>query len=56
MLRPHVIRTNNQKVLGVLAKFSDQEFYERQLARKACQIPSAISDSLGDMRISIFNR
>jgi len=34
MLQPHIIATNNQKVLSLLAKFSDQEFYERQLARR----------------------
>ncbi len=34
MLGPHVITTVNQKVLGFLAKFSDKEFYERQVARK----------------------
>jgi predicted nucleotidyltransferase len=34
MLKPHLIATINQKVLSMLAKFSDQEFYERELARK----------------------
>jgi predicted nucleotidyltransferase len=34
MLGQHVIATINQKVLGFLAKFSDKEFYERQVARK----------------------
>jgi DNA-binding transcriptional ArsR family regulator len=34
MLHPHIIATNNQKVLSFLAKFSDQEFYERQVARR----------------------
>jgi len=34
MLHPHIITTNNQKVLSLLAKFSDQEFYEREVARK----------------------
>jgi len=34
MLHPHIISTNNQKVLSLLVKFSDQEFYERQLARR----------------------
>jgi predicted nucleotidyltransferase len=33
MLGPHIITTVNQKVLGFLAKFSDDEFYERQVAR-----------------------
>ena len=34
MLNLHIIATVNQKVLGLLAKFSDKEFYERQIARK----------------------
>ena len=34
MLQSHLIRTVNQKVLSLLVKFSDQEFYERELARK----------------------
>ncbi len=34
MLNLHVIATVNQKVLSLLAKFSDKEFYERQIARK----------------------
>ncbi|MGB5924681.1 MAG: nucleotidyltransferase domain-containing protein [Dehalococcoidia bacterium] len=34
MLQPHLIKTINQKVLSLLAKFSDQEFYEREVSRK----------------------
>ncbi len=34
MLYTNIIDTANQKVLGFLAKFSDQEFYEREIARK----------------------
>ena len=34
MLQSHLIATVNQKVLSLLAKYSDQEFYERELARK----------------------
>jgi predicted nucleotidyltransferase len=34
MLQPHLISTVNQKVLSLLVKFSDQEFYEREVARK----------------------
>jgi len=34
MLNRHIIVTINQKILGLLAKFSDKEFYERQIARK----------------------
>jgi len=34
MLQPHLISTVNQKVLSLLVKFSDQEFYEREVSRK----------------------
>jgi len=34
MLHSHIIVTSNQKVLSLLAKFSDREFYERQVARR----------------------
>jgi len=34
MFENFVISTNHQKVLSFLAKFSDQEFYEREIARK----------------------
>ena len=34
MLHIHLITTVNQKVLSLLTKFSDEEFYERQIARK----------------------
>lgn len=34
MLYPHLITTNNQKVLSLLAKFPDEELYEREIARR----------------------
>ena len=34
MLQPHLIKTINQRVLSLLVKFSDQEFYEREVSRK----------------------
>lgn len=34
MLQQHLVTTISQKVLSLLAKFSDQEFYEREVARK----------------------
>jgi len=34
MLQSHFIATVKQKVLSLLVKFSDQEFYEREVARK----------------------
>jgi predicted nucleotidyltransferase len=33
MLASHIITTVNQRVLSFLAKYSDDEFYERQVAR-----------------------
>jgi predicted nucleotidyltransferase len=33
MFGPHIITTVNQKILSLLSKFSDDEFYERQVAR-----------------------
>jgi len=33
MIQSHLIATVNQKVLSLLVKFSDQEFYEREVAR-----------------------
>jgi len=34
MLHHYIIATNSQKVLSLLAKFSDQEFYEREVVRR----------------------
>ena len=34
MLQPYLISTNNQKVLSLLIKFPDQDFYEREIARR----------------------
>ena len=34
MLNLHMIARVNQKVLSFFAKFSDKEFYERQIARR----------------------
>ena len=34
MLQPHLVKTINQKVLSLLVKFPDQEFYEREVSRK----------------------
>jgi len=34
MLHTHVMTTSSQKVLSLLAKFSDKEFYDRQVARR----------------------
>lgn len=33
-MKNYLISTNHQKVLSLLAKFSDQSFYEREIARK----------------------
>ena len=34
MLGHHIVFSVNQKVLSLFAKFSDKEFYERQVARQ----------------------
>jgi predicted nucleotidyltransferase len=34
MLYPYIIATNSQKVLSLLAKFPDQDFYEREISRR----------------------
>ncbi|MBN1376521.1 MAG: nucleotidyltransferase domain-containing protein [Dehalococcoidia bacterium] len=34
MLQPYIISTNKQKVLSLLVKFPDQDFYEREIARR----------------------
>jgi len=34
MLGPHLISTVNQKVLSLLVKFADREFYEWELSRR----------------------
>lgn len=34
MFNTHIIATVNQKVLSLLAKFPDKEFYEREIARR----------------------
>ena len=34
MLHPFIIATNSQKVLSLLAKFPDQDFYEREISRR----------------------
>ena len=34
MLHPYIIATNSQKVLSLLAKFSGQDFYEREVSRR----------------------
>jgi predicted nucleotidyltransferase len=34
VLHSYIIATNNQKVLSLLAKFTDQDFYEREISRR----------------------
>lgn len=34
MLHPYIIATNSQKVLSLLIKFPDQDFYEREISRR----------------------
>lgn len=49
MLNPHIINTVNQKVLCLLAKFSDEEFYERQIARKIGIAYGSANRALNDL-------
>ena len=49
MLSQHLITTANQKVLSCLAKFSDQEFYERQIARKIGIAYGSANRALNDL-------
>ena len=49
MLNLHIIATVNQKVLGLLAKFSDEEFYERQIARKIGIAYGSANRALNDL-------
>ena len=34
MLYPYIIATNSQKVLSLLAKYPDQDYYEREISRR----------------------
>jgi len=45
----HIIFTVNQKVLSLFAKFSDKEFYERQVARKLGIGYSSANGALNDL-------
>jgi predicted nucleotidyltransferase len=49
MLQPHLITTVNQKVLSLLAKFSDQEFYEREIARKLAVSTGSANRALNEL-------
>jgi len=49
MFSPHIIFTVNQKVLSLFAKFSDKEFYERQIARKLSIGYSSANSALNEL-------
>jgi predicted nucleotidyltransferase len=49
MLSPHIITTVNQRVLSFLAKFSDDEFYERQVARSLAIAYGSANRSLNQL-------
>lgn len=49
MFENFVISTNHQRVLSFLAKFSDQEFYEREIARKAGISTGSTNKVLNDL-------
>jgi predicted nucleotidyltransferase len=49
MLHPFIISTNSQKVLSLLVKFSDQDFYERKLARRLGIAAGSANNALNDL-------
>jgi len=49
MLNLHIIATVNQRVLSFLTKFSDKEFYERQIARKIGIAYGSANRALNDL-------
>jgi len=49
MFNLHIIATVNQKVLSLLVKFSDKEFYERQIARKISIAYGSANRALNDL-------
>jgi len=49
MFNAHIIFTVNQKVLSLLVKFPDKEFYERQIARKLGIGYSSANGSLNEL-------
>jgi len=49
MLNLHIIATVSQKILSFLAKFSDKEFYERQIARKIGIAYGSANRALNDL-------
>jgi predicted nucleotidyltransferase len=52
MLHNYIIATNNQKVLMLLAKFSDQDFYEREISRKLGISSGSANRTLNELYIS----
>ena len=49
MLHPYLISTNSQKVLSLLAKFSDQDFYEREISRRLGISSGSANRALNDL-------
>lgn len=49
MLGPHLLSTVNQKVLSLLVKFPDREFYEREVARRLGISAGAANRALNDL-------
>lgn len=52
MLRPYIIATNNQKVLSLLVKFPDQDFYEREIARRLGISTGSANKALNELFIA----
>ena len=49
MLHPHIITTNTQRVLSFLIKFSDQDFYEREVARSLAISAGSANRALNEL-------
>jgi len=49
MLYSHAITTNNQKVLRFLAKFSDKEFFEREISRQLAISSGSANRALNEL-------
>jgi predicted nucleotidyltransferase len=52
VFNPHIIFTVSQKVLSLFVKFSDKEFYERQIARKLGIGYSSANGALNELHSS----
>ena len=52
VLHPHIITTNTQRILSFLIKFSDREFYEREVARSLAISAGSANRALNELFLS----